>query len=197
MKTWRDAVLIICAALVLSAVVGQASERVAEQPQYKPGDYWVFTKDPAANTEEGAGAAKPGDVRLEFVSQDKDGYVFLVNGVRTEKWDKYLSRKTGEASGYPGCVLEFPLKVGNYWKREYTSGSPNFSKPMIARYAVETYEEIAFPTGKFRVYKIEAQKAPVGRSSGKTSGTSTYWYSPEAKMIINAFGGFLKEYRVQ
>lgn len=186
MKTWRDAVLIICATLVLSASVSHASEQVAEQPQYKPGDYWVFT----------TGSSAQADVRLEFVSQDKDGYVFLVNGVRTEKWDKYLSRSRGGTGGYPGAVLEFPLKAGKYWKREYTVGSAEMRRPMIARYSVEAYGEFDFPTGKFRAYKLESQMIAT-TNIGKTAGTATYWYSPEAKMIINAFGGFLKEYRVQ
>ncbi|MGO9953812.1 MAG: hypothetical protein ACLPN1_16585 [Dissulfurispiraceae bacterium] len=167
----------------------------AEQPKYTVGDYWVFTKDQGEKAQDDN--AEAADIRVTFVSQEGDVYNFLKNGSVPFKKDKFLTPITGKSKGYPGPILQFPLKVDKHWSYDFMSVRHEAPWPMTAKYSVEAYEQITVPAGTFWAYRVEVAIVFNVKNSFNTYTTKIYWYAPAAKNIIKGSGMILKEYKVQ
>lgn len=168
----------VACALLLSFAFAWAGE----QPVYSPGDYWVFKTD-------------KGNARVEFIAQEGDVYKFTWNGKPYDK-DKHLTTISERAKGYPGAMVKFPVKVGNYWAEEYISGAVKGRDiAMRAKYSVEAFEDVTVPAGTFKAYRIEVQRV-TGRLQ-ESRGSHTYWYAPSVKFFVKYGDRELAEYKVK
>jgi hypothetical protein len=177
-------------AVLMMCNTSYAADPISERPAYSAGDYWIFTEDGK-------------DVRVEFVREEKEHYVFSRDGVQVVK-NLTLTNVDQLDRGYPGPIVKFPLKKGKWWNYEYTAqlmASSNLpDQGRVARYEVADYEQIAVPAGTFWAFKITVTKET--RRRGKPMGSATYWYSPEVKQIIRSSEAGnplleLKEYKIK
>ena len=180
-------VLYLLAALFMFDI-SYAADQAAERPTYSAGDYWVYTDDDK-------------QVKFTFLREEKDRYIFEKGGAEVVK-DFNLTNVEDKTRGYPGPIIKFPLTVGKWWnynfEAEAIAGSRQWTG-RIAKYEVESYEQITVPAGTFWAYKIAV--SIVGTKFQKTVGSAHYWYAPEVKNIIKSSvkGKLfeLKQYKVQ
>jgi hypothetical protein len=105
------------------------------------------------------------------------------------------------SSGFPGLIIKFPLTVGKWWDYEFEADDTTTKKETkrIAKYVVESYDQITVPAGTFWAFKITF--TIVGAKFGHTLKSGDYWYAPEVKNIIkSSFKGDLlelKQYKVK
>ncbi len=187
----KKSVLLLLYVVSLS-VVSYASDAVVERPVYSAGDYWIFV--------DGKGKSS----KLEFLREEKDTYVFRRNGTEVVK-DFSLMDVSKKTEGFPGPIIRFPLKKGNWWNYEFTA-KPYTTRPgnyPIARYEAVDDDKITVPAGTFRAIKItvtiDVQREL--KRSVQTVSSATYWYAPDVKQIIKAEKGEvqweLKKYKIK
>lgn len=179
--------------VVLLSVVGYAADTVVERPVYSSGDYWGYI--------DGKGKIS----KVNFLREEKDKYVFSRDG--TEVVRDFSLMDVSRAGGFPGVIVKFPLKKGNWWNHEYsiTSETGLESGKRIARYEATGYEKITVAAGTFQAWKvavnIEAVRSGGGGAMSKTFGSATYWYAPDVKQVIKFEKGDirweLKEYKIK
>lgn len=187
----RAVILITFLMLLVTIVAG--TELIAERPTYSTGDYWIFVREDGK------------EVKIEFLREEKDQYVFNENGTQLIKDFNLTPIKKKDYGGYPGPIIKFPLKAGKWWKYEYEKEKELIEieriagkrGKRIATYEVVSYEQTTVPAGTFWVFKIEVTK-----ESKKTisKGSATYWYAPDIKQIIKSSEegklSELKEYKI-
>lgn len=166
--------------------VSYAADPTTERPRYTAGDYWVYKTD-----------AK--DYGFTFVREEVDRYIFEKGGAQFAK-DYNLAAIGVMKGGAPGTFVKFPLAVGKFWNQDFTVEDMTVrDTARVAKYAVESYEQITVPAGTFFAYKITVTYASV--KYGHIYGSGEYWYAPEVKNIIkSAFRGKimeLKKFKVQ
>jgi len=147
----------------------------AERPSYSAGDYWVYADDDK-------------QVKFTFLREEKDRYIFEKGGAQVVK-DFNLTTVDHKSGGYPGPIIKFPLTVGKWWDYEFKSegaagGMTKRNPGRIAKYEVESYEQITVPAGTFWAFKIAV--SIVGSKYQKVVGSAHYWYAPEVKNIIKS-----------
>jgi hypothetical protein len=160
--------------LLISASICLAEEPVAERPIYTKGDFWVFVNRNQFKK-----------MKQTFLREEKNKYVFrLGKGDRTSHY--YFTSDVTRGIGYPGPIIDFPLKVGKKWKYRYqrTVSSPGATgDTILAQHKVESYEPVTVPAGTFQALKIS-----VIIESSETIVTIPekmyFWYAPEVKQII-------------
>jgi len=186
----KKELFIILLFIALSSVFGYASDVVVERPIYSSGDQWTFIGE------------KGTIIRLAFLREEKDKYIFSSNG--TEVVKDFSLRDVTQTRGFPGPIIKFPLKVGDWWNYEYTEelATASGSGQRIVRYNAADFEKITVPAGTFNAFKITATiDAALGKKGYKKIGSATYWYAPDVKQIIKAEKGELlwelKEYKVK
>lgn len=168
--------------------VSYAADPAVERPSYSAGDYWVYADDDK-------------QVKFTFLREEKDQYIFEKGGAQVVK-DFNLTNVDSKTGGYPGSIIKFPLTVGKWWNYEFQAKAIAGSKEWtgrIAKYEVESYEQITVPAGTFWAFKITV--TIVGSKVGKFVSSAHYWYAPEVKNIIkSSVGGKiweLKQYKVK
>ena len=168
-------VLFLLAVLMMSNI-SYAADPVVERPVYSTGDYWIFTENGK-------------DVRLEFLREEKDRYIFNQEGIEVVKDFNLTEEK--RKSDYRGPLVKFPIKVGKVWTYDYEGKGIHFkSAGRQAKYEVTAYEQITVPAGTFWSFKITLS---IYETTYWEKGFSTeYWYAPDVKQIIR----FSKEGRV-
>lgn len=170
-----------------------AQDLIVERPTYSAGDYWIFIHEDGK------------EVKIEFLREEKNHYVFNKNGTELIKDFNLTSIEKKGLYGFPGPVIKFPLKVGEWWNYEYEKETDitKRSRRMIARYEVTAYEQITVHAGTFWTLKIDVTKEDPGRMGRKTKfkGSATYWYAPDVKQIIKSIekekASELKEYKIK
>ena len=175
---------------LLSHGIAFTEEPVAERPSYSEGDYWVFIN-----------RNKFKEFTHTFLREEKDKYIFSLNGSDKTTHFYFTSDLERHPVGYPGPIIDFPLAVGKKWEYEFQSKGGRDRKK--AQHRVETYEFVEVPAGKFQAFKITVHREAVDWSKKITMPTSEYyWYNPEVKQLIkriNAKGDIweLKEYKIK
>jgi hypothetical protein len=136
--------------------------------------------------------------KIEFIREEEDHYVFSKNGTDLLKNHKLTRIGEKARKGYPGAILKFPLKVGKWWEYEFEKHAHGSIKKRIAKYTVESYEEITVPAGKFLAFKISVS---IEKIRGNIQGSAHYWYSPDVKRIIKVNEkkrqSVLKEFKIK
>jgi len=168
--------------------ISYAADPIAERPAYSAGDYWVYAGDDK-------------QMKLTFLREENDRYIFERGGAQVVK-DFNLTTVEDKSGGFPGPIIKFPLTVGKWWnynfEAEAIAGSRQWTG-RIAKYEVESYEQITVPAGTFWAFKIAV--TIVGSKFEKTVGSAHYWYAPEVKNIIKSSSKGklfeLKQYKVQ
>jgi hypothetical protein len=152
--------------------ISYAANPTVERPMYSEGDYWVYAGDEK-------------EVKLTFVREEENRYIFEKGGAQVVK-DFNLTTIKDKSSGYPGPIIKFPLAVGKWWDYEFqVEDTLTKKEPVrIAKYAVESYEQITVPAGTFWAFKITF--TIVGKKFGHTLKSGDYWYAPEVKNIIKS-----------
>jgi hypothetical protein len=168
--------------------ISYAANPTAERPRYAEGDYWIYAEDGK-------------DGKITFLREETDRYIFEKGGTQVVK-DFNLTTIEKTTGGYPGPVIKFPITVGKWWNYEFEADSDTGTKRWtgrIAKYEVESYEQIAVPAGTFWAFKIAVNI--VGSKFQHAVGSANYWYAPEVKNIIKgSYKGKmweLKQYEVK
>jgi hypothetical protein len=78
----------------------------------------------------------------------------------------------------PPTVWQFPLVVGNTWKKQYkvTFHAQNRTVPFEATQVVEAYEDIVVPAGTFKAFRV--------RSSDTLGNENVQWFAPDVGMFV-------------
>lgn len=155
--------------VLIMNVVGYSADVVVERPVYSVSDYWIFTGDGK-------------DVRLEFLREEKDRYIFNLDGVQVVK-DFDLTEEKRKRD-YRGPLVKFPIKVGKVWTYDFEVESIRTVRFVgrQAKYVVAAYEQITVPAGTFWSFKITLS---IYETTYWEKGFSTeYWYAPDVKQII-------------
>jgi hypothetical protein len=174
-------------ATLLMFDISYAANPTVERPSYSEGDYWVY-------------AADDKEIKFTFVREEKDRYIFEKGGTQVVK-DFNLTLVRDKISGYPGPIIKFPLTVGKWWDYEFEAEDTVTKKETnrIAKYVVESYEQITVPAGTFWAFKITF--TIVGAKFRHTLKSGDYWYAPEVKNIIKSSSKGelleLKKYKVK
>lgn len=154
--------------------ISYAANPPVERPIYSAGDYWIYSADDDKQ------------VKFTFLREEKDRYIFEKAGTEVVR-DFNLTAIEDNTGGYPGPIIKFPLTVGKWWNHEFEAEAIAGSKQWtgrIAKYEVESYEQITVPAGTFWAFKIAV--TIVGSKFQKFVGSATYWYAPEVKNIIKS-----------
>jgi len=165
-----------------------AADPAAERPSYSAGDYWVYADDDK-------------QVKFTFLREEKDRYIFERGGTQVVK-DFNLTTVEDKSGGYPGPIIKFPLTVGKWWNYEFEAEAVAGTRQWtgrIAKYEVESYEQITVPAETFWSFKIAV--TIVASKFQQFMSSAHYWYAPEVKNIIKSSvkGKLLelKQYKVQ
>lgn len=140
----------------------------AEVPNYVVGEWWEWdvTVDRNESTVKRSGRLGNGVYRGEITDSGFD-----IDSVFAE----------GRPSIYnPASIIEwlrFPLKVGAGWgaHKWFRSTTQEWIYPKMA---VETFESVSVPAGKFMAYKIVTEEG---------WRTTTYWWSDQTKSVIKIY----------
>lgn len=174
-------------AMLLMFDMCHAATPAVERPTYSEGDYWVYTVDDR-------------DVKITFVREEKDRYIFEKGGTHVVK-DFNLIPVRDKSGGFPGLMVKFPLTAGKWWDFTFEADDTTSKRESkrIAKYVVESYDQITVPAGTLWAFKITF--TIVEGKFGHTMKSGAYWYSPEVKNIIkSSFKGEpleLKRYKVK
>ncbi|WP_243363186.1 DUF3108 domain-containing protein [Fundidesulfovibrio terrae] len=153
---------------------------MAQAPQWKPGDYWVFntkTRSPFTMAE-----------RME-VAQVGDEIVLTGNGDPTRKvrLDKDFCVKESQgtllrysvASGQDAYIF-FPLAVGESRTFQQSTALAKGTQNYVNTVMVEAAEEITVSAGTFKTFRIRVSK----RNETGWSGTYMMWYAPDVGYFV-------------
>jgi len=163
-------VLLLLAALLMFDI-SYAANPAAERPSYSTGDYWIYADDDKK-------------MKVEFLREEKDRYIFETGATKVVK-DFNLTNVGDKTGGFPGPIIKFPLTVGKWWNHEFQAKTIAGSRQdagRIAKYEVESYEQITVPAGTFWAFKITV--TIVSAKFQHFVGSAYYWYAPEVKNII-------------
>jgi len=176
----------LAACLLLSLVVPAGSApRLKDGPgvSYFPtnvGDRWVIEMRYPTGTEE----------YTEEVTdvENKDGALIISIGREVDGklppqrsqiqiTDKGIYRMSLQGSAYdaPYRILKLPLKPGEAWTSEASSGG---AQSTTFKYRAMREEDVEVPAGKFRAFRIEVDIDTRGRSS-----RSAIWYGPGVGIV--------------
>ena len=182
--------------LLISTGICLAEEPVAEKPIYTKGDFWFFVERNLSKK-----------MRQTFLREEKNKYVFrLGKGDRTT--DYYFTSDIKRGIGYPGPIIEFPLKVGKKWKYTYqrkgSTRGPGRDN-IQAQHKVVAYESVTVPAGTFQALKISVKLEAAAGGTGSRMITIPekmyFWYAPEVKQLIKIIQWGktweLKKYKIQ
>lgn len=188
MNQRQTATILLMLMLVLTAIgctakpVNLEQTAVAEAPQMKPDDTWIWL-DSNDN----------GGIRTEtFRRYDGETMVLSVTTseytrtrIRTKHGNQMYDLKTkgvtANISKPHSGLLMFPFAIGKQWDQTYSTSD----ETRIAHYEVTAYEWVQVPAGTFAAFKIEG----LDRRKNDQIGTSvTFWYAPAAKNIIRCIG---------
>jgi hypothetical protein len=168
--------------------ISYAANPAAERPSYSAGDYWIYTDDDK-------------EMKVEFLKEEKDRYIFEAGGTQVVK-DFNLTNVGDKTGGYPGPIIKFPLTVGKWWNYEFQAETIAGSRQdagRIAKYEVESYEQITVPAGTFWAFKITV--TIVSKKFQQFVNSAHYWYAPEVKNIIKGISKGkileLKQYKIK
>lgn len=187
---------------LMTMITTNIGAEIAEKPIFTPGDYWIFKNSDGKET------------KTVFLKEEKDYFIFNYNESEILYTTfnltpiKRLKKETNEvvweksSFKYPGPILRFPLKIGEWWRYDYEAESATYGKhiltPMTAQYEVKSYEQITVTAGTFWTFRIEVERYT--RKGRKNVGSYTYWYAPSVKRIIKhteGKGTELIEYKIQ
>lgn len=161
------------------------SSTITEMPTPQVGEVREF---------DGAIAAVKCD-RWEVIDTDLDGYLVSqcgVNKIFFKKADHLNLHKVTGANDEPTLVfepsypgIEFPLKVGNTWRRQYTGYSAIESLRWTGDLACEVadYADVAVAAGTFKAYRIECHDNWAAGQMASSVNTTT-WYAPDVPGVV-------------
>ena len=174
---------ILSLAVVLAGCGSTGESRsvfLAERPRWAVGDSWTYRgtgRDGAYTVTRrvvGEGVfdgheayeVQVGDSRYWYTK--RLGYIARVNA------DRKVQRIT------PPEDWQWPLQVGKSWSATVTwmdDGPPERRVALTGVWAVEAYEEITTPAGKFKALKLTRREVESGASQ-------ELWYSPAARGLV-------------
>ncbi len=169
-------------------------EPAAERPAYSAGDSWILMNKNRFK-----------ERTHTFLREENDKYVFRLNGSNKTSQFYFTSKIKRTHVGYPGPIIQFPLKEGAKWDYMYQrKGTAGGRKNSIrAQHKVAVYEPVTVPAGTFQAFKISVYIEAAERDKMITMPEKMYfWYAPEVKQLIkriNRKGDIweLKEYTIK
>jgi hypothetical protein len=176
--------LAACVLLVSVAAAGSAP-RLKDGPggTYFPttvGDRWVFETRYATTSAEYAevvtAVERKGGATVVTVGREADGKVGPdLSQVRITDKGLYRSSYLGTVYDAPYCILKLPLKPGEAWTSEVSSGGQVTS---TFKYQAVREEEVEVPAGKFRAFRIDVDIDSRGQSN-----RSVIWYDARVGIV--------------
>lgn len=151
------------------ASAAASSVSVAEPPEWRPGDRWVY---------EWTSGKESGTKTVEMTERrEVNGVHYYV--VRLSDVDHYYTRELHWAAAIKNSTVEarmvpphpwfvWPLAVGRRWVHQGTWEERGVTRPVTDTFAVVTEESVEVPAGTFRAVKLARE------SSGQ--GLDEYWY---------------------
>lgn len=182
---------------------------LAESPELKEGDSWVFRET------SGAGSR----YRIRVVGASPDGYVFttppgLCGGCLIHTDKQRVRQKLTDRSGQPlpptynfqnavgryDWVKEeqpynFPMWLGKKWSFTVFRQAPriDFFWSLYNEMEVVAYEDVTVPAGTFKAFRIQWYVRNDMRSN-RGAAWRTLWYASEAKIILKGPNFELESY---
>jgi hypothetical protein len=162
-------VLALCA-----LCAGVEAEVVANRPEIKRGDTWVYQV-----TYTGQHTREP-RLSKKKVADVVDGEIVLA-GKRGRRLDLSLNPVPGNGEDFRRLLLQFPLEKNSEWSYERKVNSR--VRPVESGvFRVVAYERLTVPAGTFDCFKITGDIRSDARYSGKHT-LQEKWYCPDIKQI--------------
>jgi hypothetical protein len=152
--------------------VGLYGQVIAEKPDLRVGDRWVFRQ---TGTEMG----KSVDRRFsrEVIDIAADGMIRIKNGDGTIRtFDSSWNPRNPQRPEFWPQDFQFPLRVGAEW----SFASPPATYYQNGGHRVSAYESITVPAGTFDCFRIEGKSIFSTKSRSET-WIMTRWYCPAVK----------------
>ena len=176
----------LVAAFVVLLVVGSlgSAPRLKDQPPgiYFPttvGDRCVvemrYATTSAEYTEVVTAVEKTDGGTVVTVARGTDGQPDSLSQVKVTDAGLYRMSHLGTTYDPPYCILKFPLKPGQAWTSEVTSGG---AVRTTFKYKAIEEEDVEVPAGKFRTFRLEVDIDSRGQAR-----KSVIWYSSRVGIV--------------
>jgi hypothetical protein len=172
MRSARRKLAAVAACLAGFGVAGAAAQQVADKPDWKPGDTWMFRSVTTPGDKEGRWTRK-----VEEVSAEKLG---VRVGDKVETYDGAFNFLPQGRADYVRELAKFPMKVGDEWPMSRKFDNPVVSESGKAK--VAAYEEITVPAGTYGCYRVEAD-VMLRNQTHTENRVWKRWYCPQIKWI--------------
>jgi hypothetical protein len=173
----------ICGA-VFGIALANAAE-VAERPDWKVGDRWVFHAK-----------SEPPPSESDWSREVKEALADGMFRVATETgrmltFDEEGNSLDRRGSDYSWRRFNFPLTVGKRWDHKYKIERQNAQGSATSSWEVKAFERISVPAGTFDCYKVEGREyqnwtplnMPGGAWIGQGFTLTEYWYCPAIRWV--------------
>ena len=175
--------LATCLVLVAVLPVGSAPRLKEEAARtYFPmtvGDRWVVELRYATTADEYTEVVTAVDQKdgatIVTVGREADGKVGPLSHVKVTDEGLFRMSNLGTTYDPPYCILKFPVKPGQAWTSEVTSGG---AVRTTFKYKAIQEEDVEVPAGKFRAFRLEVDID----SRGQTR-KSVIWYAPRVGIV--------------
>ena len=175
----------LAACLVLVAVgPADPAPRLKEEPPraYFPmtvGDRWVvemrYATSSAEYTETVTAVEKADGGTVVTVGRGGDGQPDSLSRVKVTDQGLFRMSNLGTTYDPPYCILKFPVRPGQAWTSEVTTGG---AVRTTFKYKVVQEEDVEVPAGKFRAARLEVDIETRGQAR-----KSVIWYAPRVGIV--------------
>ena len=175
----------LAACLVLVAVlpVGSAPRLKEEAARtYFPmtvGDRWVvemrYATTSSEYTEAVTAVEKADGGTVVTVARGTEGQPDSLSQVKVTNEGLFRVSNLGTTYDPPYCILKFPVKPGQAWTSEVTSGG---AVRTTFKYKAVEEEDVEVPAGKFRAVRLEVDIDTRGQAR-----KSVIWYAPRVGIV--------------
>lgn len=156
---------------------------VAERPQWKVGDRFVYRRGGVLRIEQAVVEAGDGGFVLEEALsrlRTRMGPSFEQVGQESPD-DPWLAKELA-----PGdWQLAFPLWPGKQWACEFLLKTPgDAAMPILAKYVCDRSEEVETPAGRFKCLRIWRRAQPMLEGRRFLDQVALTWYAPELGYFV-------------
>ena len=181
MKCVTAAIFVAFATL---STTGAALSQQANQPKYKPGEWWkVKTEFEAKISSRNEGCQDSYKEWLAKIDDQGLAHLYGINGVK--EVESSCDTVMGWVFGINESKrLNFPLSVGQTWTHRYAHGSARRPTWIEPQYKVAAWEKVQTPKGTFEAFKIVGKAEWVTGRGDQAFNNWTEYYAPSVKAIV-------------
>ena len=181
MRTFRLAMFLIATTLFVPRF---ALSQQADQPKYKPGDWWkVKTEFEAKGSSRNEGCQ---DSYKEWLAKiDEKGLARLYGISEGKEVESICDSVLGWVFGVnESKSLKFPLSVGQTWIHRYERRMGRRTISVESQYNVVAWEKVQTPKGTFEAFKITGAAQWFTPRGDPGFNNWTEYYAPKVKAIV-------------